>query len=198
MTDSPPVQRYGPTSGLGTGIAGLVCCAVIVAAVLSDPLSAGSVRVLIGALVLAVLVWAFQMRPRIVIEADERSLLLRNPLISRRIPMAAIRSVAVKTMTSIGIDEDRHYTCVAVGYSLRRVVKDRSVPPPKVATPDSKALRRRSLHEEQRLMQDRVLAAADRARARHLPTEPVEREFAVVELSLLAALVVAFVVSFFF
>ena len=196
MPASPPVQRYGPTSGLGTGITGLACCAVIVGAVLSDPLSAGSLRVGIGALILAVLIWAFQMRPRIVIEADERSLLLRNPLVSWRIPMAAVRSVAVKTMTSVGVGDGRRYTSVAVGYSVRRVVRDRSAPPPKVTVPESRAQQRRATHEEQRLMQERVLAAADRARARALPTGPVEREFAVLEIGLLVVLVVAFVATF--
>lgn len=207
MSDSTPALRFGPTSGVFSGVAGLVVCAGFVVGALHDGVDLGSVRVALGALVAAVLVWAYLLRPRIVIEEGGRTLLLRNPLVDTRVPLAAVKVVGVRTLTTIKT-EDARYDAVAVGHSVRRLVRGErnrtgmmdaffnarmpTVPEPKGAIEHAPRITDMAVQDA---MTEQVLAAADRARSRGLPAEPVERHRAVPELVALGVLTVAFVVS---
>lgn len=180
------MQRYGPTSGTVTGVVGLVSCAVVVVVVVVGGLSPTSVRVGLAALALGVLIWAYLLRPSIVVEPDGHTLLLRNPLVSHRIPIAVVKAVVVRAITTVRTHDDDRFDAVAVGYPLRKIARG--------ATGASG----RDRIEIQTLMVDRILAAADRARTSEAPVGPVERRYAVVEIGLLVALVIAFAVSFAF
>lgn len=187
MSETGPVQRYGPTSGTVTGVVGLASCAVVVGAVVVGGLSPTSVRVGLAGLALAVLIWAYLLRPSIVVEPDGHTLLLRNPLVSHRIPIAVVKSVVVRAITTVRTHDDDRFDAVAVGYPLRKIARGH-------ATEGAG----RDRIEVQTLMVDRILAAADRARTTEAPVGPVERRYAVVEIGLLVALVIAFAVSFAF
>lgn len=205
MSETSPAQRYGPSSGLVLGVVGLAVCALVLGLVVDAGLSAGSARVGIATLGAAVLIWAYLLRPRIIVEAGGATLHLRNPLTSWRIPLAAVRDVEVKTFTIVTTD-DASYEAVAVGYSLRTVVRA-SRPPssgflmPSLRGRDGRGSEetttpRRKDQAEQKVMVQRVLAAADRARVLGLVGPPAQRSRAVLELALLGICVVAFVGTF--
>ncbi|MBO9523783.1 MAG: hypothetical protein J7518_19795 [Nocardioidaceae bacterium] len=205
MTEHIPEQRYGPTSGVISGIVGLVVCAVVVGLAIADGLTSTSVRFILGAGASAVLIWAYLLRPRIILEQGGRTLLLRNPFVDRRVPLAAVKVVGVRTVTTVRTDEAA-YDCVAVGHSVRKVVRGSGPggglggrwfggagtvggPPP---------AHRPRLNEmsTQDAMTEQVLYAADQARLHGHATEPVERRLALPELVLLVVFLVALVVAF--
>jgi hypothetical protein len=195
MDDLVPAQRYGPTSGVFSGVAGLLICAVAVVVSVVDGLTSGSLRFVLAALVGAVLIWAFLLRPRIVIESGGRTLLLRNPLVDVRVPLAAVKVVGVRAVTTVKTD-DAHYEGVAVGHPVRKIVRGR-LGPDQGDAPRTWRTPRLTEMSTQDIMTEQVLHAAAEARAQGLPAEPVERRWALPELVLLAVFTVALVVSFF-
>lgn len=203
MSDSIPEQRFGPTSGVVSGVAGLLVCAAVIGLAVADGLGTISVRVVLGALAGAVLVWAFMLRPRIVIEQGGRTLLLRNAFVDRRVPLAAVKVVGVRAVTRIET-EDARFDCVAVGRPLRKAVRRGAGPfgtlqgqwgsTPQSAHDVPRQITEMSTHD---LMTEQVLYAADQARMHGYPDAPVERKPAVPELVLLGVFLVALAVSFF-
>jgi hypothetical protein len=189
VSDTTPERRYGPTSGTFTGVLGLVACCVVIGLVVED-LSATSVRVGIAAVAAAVVFWAFMLRPRVILESGGSTLVLRNPLSSWRIPLASVREVGVKTMTTVKTDDAR-YDAVAVGYPLRKVVRSS-----RPGTAESAPVRARV--DVQMVMVETILAAADKARVHGLQGDPAVRVYAVVELGLVAVAVVGFVATYMF
>lgn len=209
-SETIPEQRYGPTSGSVIGFLGLGTCAVIVGMAVLDHPTTTSIRVAIAAVGIAILVWAYLLRPRIIVEAGGSTLVLRNPLSSWHIPLAAVRVVGVKTVTTVKT-EDRRFDAVAVGYSMRKVVRGRTAPasgsmpgtlggsiavPSAGRGPEPARDPRLADLEIQALMPDRILAAADRARALGFPETPIERSYAVPEIVLLGLTVLALVASY--
>lgn len=199
-------QRYGPTSGVFTGVVGLVGCAAVVVVAVVDGLSSTSLRFVFAAGIAGVLVWAYMLRPRVVLEAGGRTLLLRNPFVDLRVPLAAVRTVGVRAVTTVKTEEER-FDCVAVGYPVRRLVRGGGAvdpsptvglfgrmmrlpsPPPPAHSP------RLSEMSVQEAMTEQVLYAADQARLQGHPEAPVERRLAVPELVVLGGFLVAFVVA---
>jgi hypothetical protein len=217
VTATTPEQRYGPTSGSAMGFIGLGACAIVVGLALLDNPTVVSIRVAIVAVAVGILVWAYLLRPRIIVAADDSTLELRNPLSSWWIPVAAVRVVGVKTVTTVKT-EDARYDAVAVGYPLRAIVRGRagaessapasgsmpgtlsgSIAIPKFGRGEPAAPAGPTRHADQEiqvLMQDRILAAGDRARNKGLPEAPVRRTYAVLELALLGVTVLAFAATF--
>lgn len=209
MSETSPVQRYGPTSGTITGVIGLVCCAFVAVAALAGGVSTTSLQVALGALALGVLAWAFLLKPRIIVEEGERMLLLlRNPLVSHRVPLAAVKVVGVRTVTTVKTEDER-FDAVAVGYPLRKIVRGNVARPahptpglgiphaPLPAEPRHDRKQHHGSQDIQMLMTDRILAAAERARASGQPAGAAERRYAVAEIGLLAVLGIVFVVTLF-
>lgn len=207
MSQKSPEQRYGPTSGIATGVFGLVVVAVMLGAAAASGLSPGSVRTGLAAAALAILAWAFLLKPRIIVEEGGHILVLRNPLVSHRIPLAAVKVVGVRTVTTVKTEEGR-FDAVAVGYPLRKIVRGgaarapRALPGLGIPGPElpAKPPRTREPHagegDIQELMTNRILAAAERARATGVEAGRVERRYAVVEIGLLVALAIGFLLTF--
>lgn len=202
MTTSTPERRYGPTSGGLLGVLGLLLCAATLVYVVVGGIHQVSARVGIATLAAAVLIWAYLLRPRIIVEAGGDTLVLRNPIITYRIPLSAVRMVGVKVVTTVKT-ADARYDAVAVGYSLRKVIRSgraHTGASPLVMQPQFRMLEppptRRVERAEQDVMTEHVLAAAQQARERGLADSPVVRTVAVPELVALAALAVAFLVTF--
>lgn len=208
MSAGESERRYGPTSGTLTGIVGLGLCALVIGLVVAGDPTAGSVRVAIGAAGAAVLVWAYLLRPRIILEAGGATLVLRNPLSAWRIPLDTVRVVGVKTVTTVKTDDAR-YDAVAVGYPLRKLVREArpGMPGPSRTPMVMPSLRgtpldpaddgpRISRQEEQTVMTEAILAAADAARLLRISGPPVSRTYAVVEIALLAVAVLAFAATY--
>jgi len=190
MNAGEPERRYGPTSGTVTGIVGLVVCALVIGLVAAGDLTSGSVRVALGAAGAAVLVWAYLLRPRIVLEAGGATLVLRNPLSTWRLPLDSVRVVGVRAVTTVKTDDAR-YDAVAVGYPVRKLVRDAR---PGARNHDD--VLRVVRHDEQTVMTEAILAAAERARLLRVAGQPAARSYAVVEIALLALAVVGFVATY--
>ncbi len=169
-----------------TGVVGLGVCAVVVGLELADDLTVTSVRVAIGAAEAAVLLWAYLLRPRVILEAGGAALVLRNPLSSWRIPLDSVRTVVVRTVTTVKTDDAR-YDAVAVGYPLRTLVRE--LRGGGRGPEDAPRIPR---HDEQAVMTDAILAAADSARRLGVSGPPASRSYAVVEIGLFAVAALAF------
>ncbi len=210
MSHEPVERRYGPTSGAFVGIVGLVFCALVVGLAAGAGPTPVTVRVGIAAFAAAVLVWAYLLRPRVILEADGATLRLRNPLSTWRIPLAEVQVVGVKTVTTVKT-EDARYDAVAVGYPLRKLVRGNApagpgpslfgmMMPSSVGTvldPSSGARGLRSAgQDEQAVMVDTILAAADQARLHRRVGQPAKRTFAVIEIALVAAAAAAFLITY--
>lgn len=211
MTTGQLEQRYGPTSGSFTGFLGLALCALVVGLVLAGDPSPGSVRVAIAAAGAAVLIWAYLLRPRIILEAGGATLVLRNPLSTWRLPLDSVRVVGVKTVTTVKTDDAR-YDAVAVGYPLRKLVRDSvpGAPGPSLSGMMLPSLRGTTLdptddepsrlarQDEQTVMTEAILTAADQARVLRLAAPPATRTYAVLEIALAVLAVVAFAATYLF
>jgi len=197
-------QRYGPTTGTFTGWVGLVLCLGSIVALLMDP-TAGSVRFALVLGTVALVIWCFVLRPRVIVR-EPNTLLLRTAVSTWDLPLAAITKVRVKAITRVEIGE-QGYDGIAVGRRVRTMVRGQVVKHGDGFADAGRALgdppRRERKHPEVNtpeavadLVTEQILAAAERAREAGRPTEPVLRRWAWVELVLLAASAVGFAVTY--
>lgn len=208
MSTATPVARFGPTSGLFSGVLGLLCAATCIAvAVLPGGSLRSSLLLGFGGLAFAGIVWAYFLRPRIVLDTAAGVVVLRNPLYSWVIPLAAVRAVQVRAVTGVRTDEHT-YDGIAVGYPLRKLVRSRYQPAGSShdaygvngrllsLEPDRPPqLTHASQQDEQTLMRERLLHAADEARMLNRPAGPVVRRWARIELTVIAVASAGFVVA---
>jgi hypothetical protein len=173
--------------------------------ILVDDRSVVSIRFALAAAMFGVLVWCYMLRPRLVIGTVEVE--LRNAFSSWFVPLAAVRRVAVRTITRIYTDE-RHFDAVAVGRPVRSMRGGRSggrgvsrLPGlnPSFTIEDTPALKRpqATLNADgvADFVTEQILHAADEARATSQGGETPHRTWAWPELAALALLAVAFAVS---
>lgn len=108
----------------GSRIVGVVALVLVAGFVLLGVTGAGGhyhpAAYLVCALV-AVVVWVAMLRPAVAIE-DER-LVLRNPLSTTRIPLAAIEQVAVRRWLAV-LAGDRRYTNAGISRTRRQGMRD--------------------------------------------------------------------------
>lgn len=116
-------HRFAPTSGTITGWLGvLVALALVVEVAVNDPSLRGA-RWIVGLLLAAVLVWAFMLRPRLLLRG--RTLVLRNPLEDIEVPLGLVTRFQVRQATFVHV-EDKRFVGVAVGRPLRQMVRPTS------------------------------------------------------------------------
>lgn len=192
MSVDQQVARFGPTSGVLTGIIGVAASALVLAIALIGDVTTVSLRVALVAAAVGVLIWAYMLRPRIVLDRAGGSLLLRGPLVDRRVPLAAVKVVAVRMVTTVKT-EDARYDCIAVGYPIRKMVRGMNA---RDGQPGRLPSTRPTDQPLQDVMVDQILAAADRAREERLPDSPVRRSFAWPEIVALGLLALGFLATF--
>ncbi len=115
-------EDFRPTTGPLVGLLGL---AVLVGVVVLDVLGQGVSLAPWGyalVVLLAVLVWAAVLRPRVWV--GQGDLVLRTMLETVRVPLAAVESVAVRQVLVVTAG-GRRYVCPALGRS-RRALTQRS------------------------------------------------------------------------
>jgi hypothetical protein len=179
---------------------------VTLVVILLDNRSLGAVRFALVVAICGVLIWCYLLRPRLVIGATE--LELRNPFSSWHVPLADVRRVAVRAITSV-YTEERRYDGVAIGRPIRSLRRQ----PPRAATIGFPGLGGRQLPDlgpqptQPRpldsldadgvadLVVEQVLVASDQARTRPHDGLTARRSWAWVELSALAALVAGVIVT---
>jgi hypothetical protein len=115
--DEEQVERFRPTNGPVSGVLALVFLGAIVVVGAVDVGAGFPLPVLTAALVMAVLVWAAMLRPRVWATTEE--LVLRNMLTTAFIPLAAIERVVVRQVMAVSAGEQR-YVSAAIGKPRRR------------------------------------------------------------------------------
>lgn len=197
-------QKYGPTTGAFTGWIGLLTCLGSIAALLTGP-THGTVRFALVLGAVALLIWCFVLRPRIIVR-EPNTLLLRNAFSTWDLPLAGVSRVRVKVITRVEIGETP-YDGIAVGRRVRHMVRGQVVKHGDGFADAGRALgdppRRDRQHPSANspeaiadLVTEQILAAADRARDHGQPTEPARRAWAWPELVLFAAIVLGFAGSY--
>lgn len=190
MSAKTTEQRYGPTSGTLSGWAGLVFCAAVVVALLLGGPDLVRVRWTIAVLAVGVAIWAVMLRPLIIVRAPVVE--LRNPFSSWLVPLATIDLVVVRVITRIEAG-GRTYDAVAVGRRIRKMVSREQRDP--ISESRTKRIDASTPETLADLMTGQILAAAENARRSGQDAGPAVRVWAVPELAVLAALVVALVVT---
>jgi hypothetical protein len=184
-----PVESpsFGPTSGSVTGWFGLFLCAVVVAASFLAHDGIVATRLILAALLAAVVIWAFLLRSRVIVGAD--AVVLRNSFVEHTVPYSRIDSVDIRTVTCVYIG-DKRYVGAGVGHSVRALVR-RNIPMREAPPPIPKG------HLPASAVPDFVLERI-RERMRMAPESggTVTRKFAVPEIVATVMLAVALVVSF--
>jgi len=195
---------YTPTTGTVSGWTGLVIAAAFVIAVVASDWSVGGARYALAALIFALLMWCYMLRPRVVIGGSEVE--LRNPFSSWHVPLVDVRRVEVRAVTMLTTDE-RRYDGVAVGRPARTLLKGNQQRTRFLSTP-GRTMRLPNEPEATRLQRgqldanavadlvvEQVLFGADQARERGERSRPARRSWAALELGGLAALALALVVT---
>ena len=118
-----PVQKFEPTTGPGTGYVALVGCALVVGVVVTNEQHVTGLRVALGAVLVAVLIWLVLLRPRATAYDDR--LVLRGMVSDMTLPLSRIDSAVVRHMLVVRIGEDR-YTCAGIARPTRSMVKRRN------------------------------------------------------------------------
>lgn len=111
-----PVQRFQPTTGHLTGWLGLAVCLLVVGVVVTSEQHVTGVRVALGAVLVAVLIWVALLRPRAT--AYDDSLVLRGMVSDTTLPLARIDTAVVRHVLVVRIGADR-YTCSSIARSTR-------------------------------------------------------------------------------
>lgn len=169
-----PRQSFGPTSGVFSGWIGLALVVICAFFVIRDQEPMTALRWCGVLLVVGVLLWAYMLRPRVVIDAG--GVLLRNAFKDWYLPWGAVESARVRAVTQVWASS-RKYVGVAVGRNVRAAVRKR----PRISRPDP------TFDIVERLVNDRA-GEGDDARPR--------ASYAVPELVVLLVGVVLFAVSF--
>jgi len=111
-----PVERFGPTSGQGSGYAGIVLAASTVGYVAVTAPTLTGLRVALGALFFASLAWAVVLRPRVHVFGDR--LVLRNAFRDTHVPLKAVEHVTLGQALTVWAHGERHQ-CLGVSRSGR-------------------------------------------------------------------------------
>jgi hypothetical protein len=118
-----PVERFKPTTGAFAGYAGLAMAALALGYCLLSLHTVVGLRIGLGALFAAVVVWASQLRPRAVAYDDR--VLLRGPLRDVEVPYLAVEEVTVTQMLNVWAG-GRRYVCVGIGRPIMSDVRQRA------------------------------------------------------------------------
>jgi hypothetical protein len=115
-----PVERFKPTNGMFVGWAGLACAAVAVVYCAGWVHTLTGLRVALGAVFFAIVVWVTQLRPRATVYPHH--LVLKNALRDTSIPLAAIDEVSVRQTLRVFADDQRH-VCIGIGVPVREELR---------------------------------------------------------------------------
>ncbi len=206
---SRPVERFKPTSGHILGYAGIGMAMFAAGYVVWTEHSMTGLRIGLGAVFFATLVWVTQVRPRAAVYADH--VLLKNALRDAHVPLAAVDEVGIGQTLSLWVGE-RRFTCIGIGNSIRSDVKARhraALEEADIGTSRFSELRRKAdmanLDERAMTYQTFVVtrleelievAKREHARAEREPGQP-RWQTAWPEVALLAISGAAFVVTLF-
>lgn len=167
--DAAKEPVYGPTSGQVSGWLGIGGALAIAIISVSHGLSHVDVVLALAMLFTATLIWAFMVRPRVVLGSEE--LVLRNAVVDYWVPYAAIRRIVVRSVTQVWVDE-RRLVGIGVGRGRKTMMTSRAGQPRArmfgaraYETPSEQTRRRRGLDLSQLadLLEEQVMRRANDA-----------------------------------
>jgi len=118
--DDAVVERFAPTSGRFSGVAGLVTAGAVLVLAAIDWDNGAPLGIAIVTVLAAVLVWAAMLRPALWVTA--RDLVMRGMFGTYRIPLAAIDTVVVTQVLAVKVGGKR-YVSPVIGYTVRQTMK---------------------------------------------------------------------------
>lgn len=191
------VERFTAWGGRVLGGVGLALVVLVVVLGLPGIGNTYHPAVYAGCGLVGVALWAGLVRPAVVV-VDDR-LILHNPLSTVWVPLAAIEQVVVRQWLTV-LAGDRRFTSSGVGRSSRQAMRDdrrgNAVTGAEIASLSFGAIVERridKLAEEARTMQ----GVARYSDEQQVLADGVRREWAWIEIGLLAAFALAFVVTLF-
>lgn len=197
-----PVQKFRPTSGTALGHVGIAATLLAIGLVAVTEPSLVGLRICVGLAAFGLLLWLALLRPRVT--AYDETLVLRGLASDLHLPLAGIDTAVVRHTLNVWLGEDR-YVSPAIGRSSRKMLNRRSRGPMAVLgveqTDDRMGLGQAgeigSSGDYATFVENRIEDLARSAR-RDLRGEPppVRREWAVPELTALAVLTVAFLLTY--
>lgn len=177
-----PMRRFGPTNGGMTGWGGLVLSGAFLLVVLwqdrHDHWGLAHWPVLVGVLLIALLLWATMLRPRILIGTER--VLLQGSFRDVELPLVSITDVAIGAFTRISLGE-QVYSSPAVGRGRHRPPR-----PPRAAEQAEQVGGRPSAPPrmgEADAFESALDRAIEQATLAGAPADPVRRSWAVPELA---------------
>ncbi|HSE72181.1 MAG TPA: hypothetical protein VLA97_15565 [Nocardioidaceae bacterium] len=196
-----PVEQFRPTSGRILGVASLVVVAGLLLYLLLEERTLTGLRIGLGLVFLAVLVWATQLRPRAA--AYPHALHLRNSFRDTTIPLAAIDEVSVRRTLNVWVGDQR-YVCIGIGRSMRSMARMKSPGPASLLGFDrlesyregsTPALPDQSAMDYETFVVTRIEGLAEDARRRGTTDQPPRHAWAWPEIVAVAATGTAFAAS---
>jgi hypothetical protein len=115
LAEGKVIERFRPTTGAVVGWSGLGMIALVVAYCLLEVHTVVGVRVVLGGLLGAVVLWVTQFRPRVT--AYERGLLMLGSILDTMVPYGAVDDVRLG-QTLVVRSGGRRFVCVGIGQSL--------------------------------------------------------------------------------
>ena len=118
-----PVQKFKPTTGPAMAYIGLAGCALVIGVAMTSEEHVIGLRVALGAVLVAVLIWLVLLRPRAAAYHD--TLVLHGIVSDTTLPLARIDAAVVRHMLVVWIGNDQ-YTCAGIARSTRSMMKRRN------------------------------------------------------------------------
>jgi hypothetical protein len=115
LAEGEVIQRFRPTTGAAVGWSGLAMLVIVMAYCLLEVHTVVGLRVVLGCLLGAVVLWVTQFRPRVT--AYDRGLLLLGSILDTLVPYSAVDDVRLG-QTLVVRSGGRRFTCVGIGQSL--------------------------------------------------------------------------------
>ena len=202
MNPDPPgdtkdavVERFPSTTGRIPALICLVTAGVVLVLAIWPRDTGTPLGVALVAGFAVVLIWVVMLRAAVMVTAQD--LVLRNMLITFRIPLAGIDKVVITQVLAVYAG-DKRYVSPAIGYTLRQTVRSRR--PPQMRSADEVDV----LHTAQGFVEERIRfhMREARERARVVEGSPeqqalatqVRRSPAWLEIAGLAAFAAAYLV----
>jgi hypothetical protein len=121
--DERVLEQFKPTTGVFIGIAGLLVAAFTLGYVLLNVHSVVGLRIGLGAVFGAVVIWVSQLRPRVT--AYTKDLHLKGSVRDARVPYVLIDEVTMAQTLNVWVGEQR-FVCIGIGKSLGSDIRQRA------------------------------------------------------------------------
>jgi hypothetical protein len=121
--DERVLERFKPTTGMFVGWAGMAVAAFALGYVAISVHTVVGLRIGLGALFAAALIWVSQLRPRVT--AYTRHLHLMGSLRDARVPYVAIDQVTMGQTLNVWVGDQR-FVCIGIGKSLGADIRKRA------------------------------------------------------------------------